>query len=156
LVWVISSLGLAALHQAVQAGYQDFVLDFCACIAAFAPPMLATCCQVMKLRNIQIEFEVLLPRDVNLAKLFHNTNWAHFLAPDANVSPGPIDTPIFGKDGQTQAEIEQTNERMERSNWLKRLGHADEIARATLFLVSDDASFAIGAELFVDGGLAEL
>lgn len=48
---------LAALHQAVQAGYQDLILDFSACTAAFAPPMLATCCQVMKLRNMQVEFE---------------------------------------------------------------------------------------------------
>jgi NAD(P)-dependent dehydrogenase (short-subunit alcohol dehydrogenase family) len=72
------------------------------------------------------------------------------------ISPGPIDTPIFGKGGQTQAEIDQTRERMGKSNSLKRLGQADEIARAALFLVSGDASFVIGAELFVDGGLAEL
>ena len=39
---------------------------------------------------------------------------------------------------------------------LKRLGGADEMARAALFLVSNDASFVVGAELFADGGLAEL
>jgi NAD(P)-dependent dehydrogenase (short-subunit alcohol dehydrogenase family) len=39
---------------------------------------------------------------------------------------------------------------------LARLGTADEVARAALFLASDDASFVAGSELFVDGGLAQI
>jgi len=37
-----------------------------------------------------------------------------------------------------------------------RLGHADEIAHAAVFLASDDSSFITGAELFVDGGMAQV
>jgi NAD(P)-dependent dehydrogenase (short-subunit alcohol dehydrogenase family) len=37
---------------------------------------------------------------------------------------------------------------------LGRLGDPDEIARAALFLVSDDASFVTGAALYADGGQA--
>jgi NAD(P)-dependent dehydrogenase (short-subunit alcohol dehydrogenase family) len=39
---------------------------------------------------------------------------------------------------------------------LKRLGTVDEMARAALFLCSDDSSYVVGAELFADGGIAEL
>ncbi len=73
---------LASLHQAVQdAGYQDVVLDFSACTAAFAGPMLALCAQVMNLRNSKIDIEVIEPQDVKLARLFKNANWLHFLSP---------------------------------------------------------------------------
>jgi NAD(P)-dependent dehydrogenase (short-subunit alcohol dehydrogenase family) len=39
---------------------------------------------------------------------------------------------------------------------LGRLGTPDEIAKAVVFLASDDASFITGAELFVDGGFAQV
>ena len=37
-----------------------------------------------------------------------------------------------------------------------RLGKPEEIAKAVVFLVSDDASFITGVELFVDGGFAQV
>jgi len=79
---------LALLHQAVaDAGYSDVVLDFSSCQAAFSGPMLALCSQVMKLRETAgIEFDLIPPHDAKLRRLFHNTNWSHFLAPDLNAA----------------------------------------------------------------------
>ncbi len=39
---------------------------------------------------------------------------------------------------------------------LRRLGRLDEVARAVLFLASDESSFVAGHELFVDGGVAAI
>ncbi len=72
------------------------------------------------------------------------------------LSPGPIATPIFGKAGLSEEAIKQMQAGMAGGVALKRMGESDEMARAALFLVSDDASFVVGAELFADGGLAEL
>jgi len=66
------------------------------------------------------------------------------------LSPGPIDTPILGplpKEAIAQFASEVP---------LGRIGRADEIATAALFLASDDSSFVNGIELFVDGGLAQV
>lgn len=72
------------------------------------------------------------------------------------ISPGPVATPIFGKTGLPKEAIDQFSREMEQGVALKRFGTADEIAKVALFLASDDASFMVGAEVFVDGGLAEL
>jgi NAD(P)-dependent dehydrogenase (short-subunit alcohol dehydrogenase family) len=39
---------------------------------------------------------------------------------------------------------------------LGRIGHPDEIAKAVVFLASDDSSFVAGVELFVDGGMVQV
>ncbi len=67
------------------------------------------------------------------------------------VSPGPIRTP--GYDNLITPEIEQG---MVAGIPLGRVGEADEIAKATVFLASDDSSFVNGTELFVDGGMAQI
>lgn len=70
------------LHQAVtKAGYTDLVLDFRPCTAAFAGPMLGLCAQVLRLKEARIYFELLLPTDDRMARLFQNANWAHLIAP---------------------------------------------------------------------------
>jgi NAD(P)-dependent dehydrogenase (short-subunit alcohol dehydrogenase family) len=69
------------------------------------------------------------------------------------VSPGPIETSIFGRGGmsdQAQAELKTA---WAARNPMKRFGSADEVASAVLFLASDAASYITGVDLLVDGGL---
>jgi NAD(P)-dependent dehydrogenase (short-subunit alcohol dehydrogenase family) len=67
------------------------------------------------------------------------------------VSPGPIQTPGF--DVFANDEVKQY---MKSIVPLGRIATADEVAKAVLFLASDDASYVAGVELFVDGGLAQI
>jgi len=66
------------------------------------------------------------------------------------LSPGPTDTPIV--DQQPQDAIA----RIVSTIPMGRMGEPDEIAKAALFLASDDSSFVTGIELFVDGGRAQI
>jgi NAD(P)-dependent dehydrogenase (short-subunit alcohol dehydrogenase family) len=66
------------------------------------------------------------------------------------VSPGPTDTPVI--DGQPADAIA----RIVSTIPMGRMGNADEIAKAALFLASDDSSFITGIELFVDGGRGQV
>lgn len=72
------------------------------------------------------------------------------------VSPGPIDTPIFEATGESKEEVATTKARFASFVPMGRMGQADEIAKAALFLGSDDSSFVTGAELFVDGGMGQV
>lgn len=71
------------------------------------------------------------------------------------VSPGPTETEIF-KRGAPAAEVTALRETMAANVPMKRMGSADEVAKAVLFLASDDASYITGIDLFVDGGCVEL
>ena len=68
------------------------------------------------------------------------------------LSPGLIDTPIIGKGGMTEEQIKEFKTTMTERIPLGRIGDSDEIAKAVLFLASDDSSFVTGIELTVDGG----
>ena len=70
------------------------------------------------------------------------------------VSPGPISTPFHSKLGLSEKELTETAAGIEAQVPLRRFGEADEIAKAVLFLASDDLSFMTGAEVVVDGGLS--
>jgi NAD(P)-dependent dehydrogenase (short-subunit alcohol dehydrogenase family) len=72
------------------------------------------------------------------------------------LSPGPIDTPGLQGSGKTEEEIKVFVAAMEAGAPMNRLGTPDEIAKAAVFLASDDSSYITGIELFVDGGTAQI
>ncbi len=72
------------------------------------------------------------------------------------ISPGPIDTPIFSTSKLTEEQIEQFKTSVVSAVPMGRMGSPDEIAKAVLFLASDDSSYVTGIELFVDGGMAQI
>jgi NAD(P)-dependent dehydrogenase (short-subunit alcohol dehydrogenase family) len=66
------------------------------------------------------------------------------------ISPGPIDTPGLGGLG------DEVKKGLAGAVPMGRLGKPDEIAKAVVFLASDDSSYVTGIELFVDGGMAQI
>jgi NAD(P)-dependent dehydrogenase (short-subunit alcohol dehydrogenase family) len=72
------------------------------------------------------------------------------------ISPGTIDTPGLNDLLASAAAGQERVKMIHNSVPLGRFGTADEIARAVVFLASDDASYITGTELFVDGGFAQV
>jgi NAD(P)-dependent dehydrogenase (short-subunit alcohol dehydrogenase family) len=72
------------------------------------------------------------------------------------VSPGSIDTPGLSDLLASSETGQQRLKMISNSVPLGRLGTSDEIAKAVVFLASDDSSYITGTELFVDGGLAQV
>jgi NAD(P)-dependent dehydrogenase (short-subunit alcohol dehydrogenase family) len=72
------------------------------------------------------------------------------------LSPGPIDTPGLSGLAPTEDAVNAIKSSLASSVPLGRLGDPDEIAKAAVFLASDDASYITGIELFVDGGMAQI
>ena len=73
-----------------------------------------------------------------------------------SLSPGPIDTPIYGKHNVAQENIDQMASSFPSMIPLGRFGSSAEIAQTALFLASDASSFITGAEIPVDGGFAQV
>jgi NAD(P)-dependent dehydrogenase (short-subunit alcohol dehydrogenase family) len=72
------------------------------------------------------------------------------------VSPGSIDTPA-ARDLLASSEVGEKRKKMVADSVpLGRFGTPDEVAKAVVFLASDDSSYVTGAELFVDGGFAQV
>ena len=72
------------------------------------------------------------------------------------ISPGPIDTPGYKNLGLTEEQMEEFTKNVVTTVPMGRMGDPDEIAKAVLFLASDDSSYVTGIELFVDGGMAQI
>jgi NAD(P)-dependent dehydrogenase (short-subunit alcohol dehydrogenase family) len=73
------------------------------------------------------------------------------------VSPGPTETPIITRNvGMSADAVDALRATMIANTPMRRMGLPGEIARAVLFLASDEASFITGVDLFVDGGVVGL
>lgn len=72
------------------------------------------------------------------------------------VSPGPIATPMFDRLGLPEETSRSICEEIRGKSPIRRFGTPEEVARAILFLASDDASYMVGEEIVVDGGMSLL
>jgi NAD(P)-dependent dehydrogenase (short-subunit alcohol dehydrogenase family) len=69
------------------------------------------------------------------------------------IAPGGTKTPIWSRSGQrTKEQLSGLDKWISSTVPLNRMGEPEEIAKAVLFLASDDSSYVNGVELFVDGG----
>ena len=66
------------------------------------------------------------------------------------ISPGPIRTPLMNR------QSADVIARFVSTVPMGRMGEPDEVAKAVLYLASDDSCFVTGVELFVDGGRAQV
>jgi len=69
------------------------------------------------------------------------------------LSPGPVATPIMGKMGMPAEAQKGFEDQMASQSLFKRMGKAEEIARLARFLLSEESSFIIGANVTIDGGI---
>ncbi|MEK7393154.1 MAG: SDR family oxidoreductase, partial [Fibrobacterota bacterium] len=72
------------------------------------------------------------------------------------VAPGAIETPIWGRTGLPQEVVDGMAAGIRESNPMGRFGKPGEIAKTVLFLASDDSSYILGQNLYVDGGTQAL
>jgi NAD(P)-dependent dehydrogenase (short-subunit alcohol dehydrogenase family) len=72
------------------------------------------------------------------------------------VSPGPVETPIFGKLGLDQSALEATAAQIQSQVPLGRFGKPSEIAATVLHLTSPESAFIVGTEIIADGGMSQL
>lgn len=72
------------------------------------------------------------------------------------VSPGLTETPIYGKLGMSPEAVREWGAQMVAKVPAGRFAQAGEVARAALFLASDDSSYMLGENLMFDGGMATI
>lgn len=72
------------------------------------------------------------------------------------LSPGAIDTPLLRSMGTGEKNNNAWMDEWKAATPMNRIGTPDEIAKAVVFLASDDSSYVTGIELFVDGGLSQI
>lgn len=69
------------------------------------------------------------------------------------VNPGNVDTPMLARELESAPDRDEYLKRMDEESPVGRIGRPEEVAKAVLFLASDESSFVTGAALSVDGGL---
>lgn len=69
------------------------------------------------------------------------------------VSPGPVDTPIMTRDGDSVEAYENAKQYLSGKTLTQRMGISEEIAEAFLYLASDASKYIVGSELLIDGGM---
>lgn len=72
------------------------------------------------------------------------------------ISPGLIETPIYGKLGLPQETVSAWAGQLMAKVPASRFGQSDEVARAVLFLASDDSSYMLGENILFDGGMSTI
>jgi NAD(P)-dependent dehydrogenase (short-subunit alcohol dehydrogenase family) len=72
------------------------------------------------------------------------------------VCPGPIQTPLYGKLGFSDADLKNVAASIQAQVPAARFGTPAEVARAVVYLASDESAFTVGSELVIDGGMSNL
>jgi NAD(P)-dependent dehydrogenase (short-subunit alcohol dehydrogenase family) len=72
------------------------------------------------------------------------------------VSPGPIETPLYGKLGFSESDLKVVSSSIRSQVPAGRFGSAAEVAHAIVFLASNESAFAVGSEFMIDGGMGTL
>jgi NAD(P)-dependent dehydrogenase (short-subunit alcohol dehydrogenase family) len=88
---------------------------------------------------------------LNLSKTLSSELLAHGVRVNA-VSPGPVETPLYDKLGIPDAYRDQVNKEIVASIPFGRFGTPEEVAKAVLYLASDESRWTVGSEIIVDGG----
>ncbi len=70
-----------------------------------------------------------------------------------SINPGPINTPIYGKTGMSEEQLNGMAETFQNRVPLKRFAEPIEVAKLVTFLASDDSSFITGSEYNIGGGI---
>ena len=69
------------------------------------------------------------------------------------INPGPINTPIYGKTGMPEEQLNGFAQAMQERIPLKTFGTPEDVANLVVFVTSEDAKFINGAEFNIDGGM---
>ena len=72
------------------------------------------------------------------------------------IAPGAIDTPLLTKWGMPDEWVRDRKAEFADAIPVGRMGTAEDIANAALYLASDESAYVVGTELVVDGGASQL
>jgi len=72
------------------------------------------------------------------------------------ISPGPIETPLYGKLGMDAGVQEKTIAHIRSLIPLGRFGRSEEVAATVLHLTAAESAFIVGTEVIIDGGMSQL